>query len=331
MRYLRILMVEDNPDHAELTTRVLLQEENINEVVLVETGQDCMEKLADGHRFGLILLDYGLPGIDGLSTLRKINKSGYDIPVVMVTGQGNERIAAEAIKTGAYDYVVKSSDYLSVLPAVVIKALKHHRIKKENVRLRENIEQNYLDALAVLISVIEAKDPYTHGHSETVSRYAFATAKEMKLSSREVERIRAAGLLHDIGKIAINRKILLKNGSLTNKERKIIQTHCDSGVKILRPAAFLEELLPIVHQHHEHFDGKGYPQGLKGNEIDLGARILAVADSFEAMTSARSYRPAMSFEKAVDKIKKHAGTQFDPEVVKAFLRTVKGLGIGDQK
>ncbi|PJC72270.1 MAG: two-component system response regulator [Syntrophobacterales bacterium CG_4_8_14_3_um_filter_58_8] len=323
MRSLRVLLVEDNPDHAELAGRALLREAHVNEVVRVESGQDCLERLANDCKFDLILLDYSLPGIDGLLTLGEINKNGYDMPVIMVTGHGNEEVAAEAIKIGAYDYVVKSGNYLAALPAVVMKTLENHRIKKEHAQLRENIEQNYLDTLEVLISVIEAKDSYTRGHSEGVSKYAFAIAKEMKLSSGEMERIRAAGLLHDIGKIAIDKQILLKNGPLTDEERKVVQTHCECGVKILKPATFLGEILPIVHQHHERFDGKGYPQGLKGDEIDQGARILAVADSFEAMTSARSYRSAMPFEEAVDEIRRHAGTQFDLEVVDAFLTAVK--------
>lgn len=323
MRSLRVLLVEDNPDHAELAGRALLREAHVNEVVRVESGQDCLERLANDCKFDLILLDYSLPGIDGLLTLGEINKNGYDMPVIMVTGHGNEAVAAEAIKIGAYDYVVKSGNYLAVLPAVVMKALENHRAKKEHAQLRENIEQNYLDTLEVLISVIEAKDSYTRGHSEGVSKYAFAIAKEMKLSSGEMERIRAAGLLHDIGKIAIDKQILLKKGPLSGEERKVVQTHCECGVKILRPAAFLGEILPIVHQHHERFDGKGYPQGLKGDEVDPGARIVAVADSFEAMTKARSYRSAMPFEEAVDEIRRHAGTQFDPEVMEAFLPAVK--------
>ncbi|MCG2740698.1 MAG: response regulator [Syntrophaceae bacterium] len=325
MRSFRILLVEDDPAHAELAGRVLLREANVNEVVRVESGQDCLERLANDCNFDLILLDYSLPGIDGLLTLGEINKNGYDMPVIMVTGHGNEAVAAEAIKIGAYDYVVKSGNYLAALPAVVMKTLENHRIKKEHAQLRENIEQNYLDTLEVLISVIEAKDFYTRGHSEGVSKYAFAIAKEMKLSSGETERIRAAGLLHDIGKIAIDKQILLKNGPLSGEERKVVQNHCECGVKILRPAAFLGEILPIVHQHHERFDGKGYPQGLKGDEIDPGARILAVADSFEAMTSARSYRSAMPFEEAVDEIRRLAGTQFDPEVMEAFLTAVKKI------
>ncbi|MDO9528391.1 MAG: response regulator [Syntrophales bacterium] len=323
MKSLRILLVEDNPDHAELARGALMRAKEGGEVVWVESGYDCLERLADDSKFDLILLDYSLPGIDGMETLGKINKAGYDIPVIMVTGHGNEAVAAEAIKMGAYDYIVKTGGYLTVLPVVAIKAWESHRTDRENVELRENIEQKYLDTLAVLISVIETKDSYTSGHSEMVSKYAFAIAKEMNLSSGEAERIRTAGLLHDIGKIAIDKEILLKNGSLTGEERKEVQTHCECGVKILRPAAFLGELLPIVHQHHERFDGKGYPQGIKGDEIDLGARILAVADSFEAMTNVRSYHPAMPFEDAVDEIKKHAGTQFDPEVVEAFLSAVK--------
>ena len=325
MRSFRILLVEDDPAHAELAGRVLLREANVNEVVRVESGQDCLERLANDCNFDLILLDYSLPGIDGLETLGEINKNGYDMPVIMVTGHGDEAVAAEAIKIGAYDYVVKSGNYLAALPAVAMKALENHRTKRKNAQLRENIEQNYLDTLEVLISVIEAKDSSSLGHSERVSKYVLAIAKEMKLSSGETERIRAAGLLHDIGKIAIDIAILLKNGPLTDEERKVVQTHCECGVKILKPATFLGRILPIVHQHHERFDGKGYPQGLKGDEIDPGARILAVADSFEAMTNARSYRSAMPFEEAVDEIRRHVGTQFDPEVMEAFLTAVKKI------
>ena len=324
MKPIRILLVEDNPDHAELVENTLSQKKDVGEIVWVESGYDCLKRLDGDGKFDLVLLDYSLPGIDGLETLRKINKDGHNIPVIMVTGHGDETVAAEAIKMGAYDYIVKTGKYLTVLPAVAIKAYESHRTDRENVELRENIEQNYLDTLAVLISVIEAKDYYTRGHSEMVSKYAFAVATEMGLSKEETEDIRTAGLLHDIGKIAIDREILLKPGILTAGEKKSIETHCNCGVKILRPAAFLRRILPIVHQHHERFDGKGYPQGLKGDEIDPGARILAVADSFDAMTSTRSYRSVIPFEEAVDEIRRHAGTQFDPEVAEAFLVAVKG-------
>ncbi len=332
MKPIRILLVEDNPDHAELAEMALLQEKDVGEVVWVESGYDCLKRL-DGNgdgKFDLIVLDYSLPGIDGLETLRKINKDGHDIPAIMVTGHGDEAVATEAIKMGAYDYIVKTGDYLTTLPVVTVKAWKNHRTDRENVELRENIEQNYLDTLAILISVIEAKDCYTRGHSEMVSKYAFAVALKMGLPAEETEDIRTAGLLHDIGKIAIDREILVKPGTLTADEKKSIETHCDYGVKILRPGAFLRRILPIVHQHHERFDGKGYPQGLKGDEINPGARILAVADSFDAMTSTRAYRSAMPLEKALTEIERGSGTQFDPDVVEAFLIVVKGSGFGVQ-
>lgn len=196
----------------------------------------------------------------------------------------------------------------------------------ERARLYEEAREALLSTIAALVQAAEAKDRYTRGHSERVTLYAMAIAEELKLPAEEIEALRQAGLLHDIGKIAVSDQILRKPNELSPEDWKAIRSHPQRGVEIIRPVSALRPLIPIILYHHERYNGKGYPKGLKGEEIPLGARILAVADAYEAMTANRPYRPAMSKREAIERLKKGAGKQFDPKVVAAFLRLLeKGL------
>jgi len=188
----------------------------------------------------------------------------------------------------------------------------------EEFRERDLSDKTLLYTIQTLLSVINAKDRYTYGHSERVVLYATLIAEEMGLGDEEVRLLKFAAFLHDIGKIEIARDILLKEGSLSEQEKKILELHPVYGVHILEPLRNLAGLIPIVRHHHERFDGNGYPDGLRGEEIRRGARILAVADSFDAMRSNRPYRAAMSFEGAMEELRRSSGSQFDPAVVKAF-------------
>jgi len=190
----------------------------------------------------------------------------------------------------------------------------------ENARLYENIQKVYLSTIEVLATAIDAKDPYTQGHSRRVTQYSVAIAEEMNLSPKEVEDIRYAGLLHDVGKIGIKDSIIRKPGRLTDEEYAIIKKHPAIGAKILRPVDFLADKIPGVLHHHEYYDGRGYPDHLTGEDIPLAGRIICVADAFDAMTTNRPYRKGLTVKTAVGELKKFSGKQFDPVCVEAFLK-----------
>ena len=192
-------------------------------------------------------------------------------------------------------------------------------IALENARLFEELHKNYLSTIKTLAAIIDLKDKYTRGHSEKVSYYALLIAEELGLSQRRQELIQYAAFFHDIGKIGIDLAILQKPGPLNAEEWVAIHRHPLNGSAIIKQLGFLKELVPIILYHHERYDGKGYPTKKKNDEIPLGARIMAVADAFDAMTSTRAYRPALSRKKAIEELERNRGTQFDPAVVNALL------------
>ena len=217
---------------------------------------------------------------------------------------------------GSGPFAPSDVDFLSVLCSQAAIAIK-------NSQLFEELQDHFIGTTVALAVALEAKDPYTRGHSERVARYAARIAEEMGFSRQDVEKIRCAGLIHDIGKIGIPDAVLLKEGRLTDEEYREVKRHPAVGADIIRPVPALQDVVPMVSSHHERYDGRGYNLGYQGNDIPLGARILAVADSFEAMTSNRPYRTAMSREKAIEELLAGSGTQFDPEVIKAFVRVLQ--------
>ena len=189
----------------------------------------------------------------------------------------------------------------------------------ENATLYQNLHESYLSIIRALVSALELKDSHTRGHSESVTRYAVALAKKLKLSPQEIESIEVAAILHDIGKIGVQESILNKPGKLNDEEWKEMKRHPEFSYKILKEVNFPWDIKPLIYAHHERYNGKGYPARLKGEKIPLGARILAVADTFAAMTSDRAYRKGLSKEMAIEELKRVAGTQLDPELVKVFV------------
>lgn len=193
----------------------------------------------------------------------------------------------------------------------------------QNFKLFQEQQKNYLHTIIALASAIDARDPYTYRHSQNVTKYAVRIAQEMKFDHRQIENIRQAGLLHDIGKIAIKDAVLMKPGKLTDEEYLQIKIHPSKGEEIIKSLPFLRQVVKIIKHHHERFDGKGYPDGIKGDDIELGARILAVADAFDAMTTNRAYRNALTLEETKNELIKNKGTQFDPYIADYFLRILE--------
>ena len=193
----------------------------------------------------------------------------------------------------------------------------------KNISLHAQMQDSYLKTITALASALDARDPYTKCHSENVTRYSVMIARALNLSLAEIEKLKRAGLLHDIGKIGIRDEILLKPGKLTAQEFEQIKAHPAKGETIIKSLPFLGEIPIWVRHHHERFDGKGYPDGIEGERIELGARILAIADTFDAMTSDRPYRKALSLEVTVEEIKRNKGSQFDPEIADCFLKIIE--------
>lgn len=184
---------------------------------------------------------------------------------------------------------------------------------------RQEIQRAYLETIHMLAAAVEARDPYTGGHLERVTRYALATARELGWASERLNEAEMGAILHDIGKIGIQDAILRKPGTLNPEEWAHMRTHPEVGTQILRGISFLESVIPYVRHHHERFDGKGYPDGLVGDAIPIGGRLIAVADTFDAMTSTRPYRRALTVENALGELRSAAGSQLDPDIVNAFI------------
>jgi putative two-component system response regulator len=279
----------------------------------------------------LVMLDVKMPGKSGIELLPEVKADYPDTAVIMATAVNDINVAIECLKQGADDYICKPFN-LEEVSLSVQRALEKRRLQLE-VReyqqyLEERIEEQtgeirkiFLGAIEALVSALEAKDKYTGGHSRRVTEIALALGNELGLSTRDMEDLRWGSLLHDIGKIAVDQVIQNKPDKLTSEEYEHIMTHVHVGVEIVRPLVNMK-ITEMIEHHHDHYDGSGLHQVIAGSDIPLGARILAVADAFDAMISDRPYRSAMSITEIVDEIKRCAGTQFDPVVVTAFLNTV---------
>lgn len=238
--------------------------------------------------------------------------------ILLVPVNSRERVLGIMVLFYAKEREDLESEDLNLVSAIAGQAA----VALENASLYEDLEMSYFSTVKSLARAIEVKDPYTYGHSEKVTEYCMVLARHMGLSERERRNLKYAAALHDIGKIGIARKILNKAGALTEEEFLEVKTHPELGDSIIEPVAFLQEPRSIILYHHERYDGNGYPNGLKAEEIPLGARVLAVADSFEAMMSDRPYRKALPLAEALKELEVNSGTQFDPRVVEAFLEAL---------
>lgn len=285
----------------------------------------AIERIRKGS-YDILLLDFLMSPICGDQVVEEIRKFNEDLYIILLTGH---KSMAPPIKTirqlDIQGYYEKDDrfDQLELLVESCVKSIRQMRTIRE---YQKELENAYMQTIETLRHVVETRDKETEGHSSRVSILASALAQRMGLDEKEVDQIRVAGLFHDIGKVGVPDNILLKNGPLTKEEFQVITRHPAEGEKILKAFAPFQEMLSIVRNHHERLDGSGYPDHLKGEEISIGARITAVADSFDAMMSKRVYREALGLDKAVSELIKGKNTQFDSNVVDALLEMINEMG-----
>ena len=286
---------------------------------------EAIERVKTEH-FDMMILDFMMDPIHGDEVVEEIRKFNKDLYILLLTGHKDLAPPLETIKRlDIQGYCEKSDkfDQLLLLIESGIKSIEQmNTIKKINTELQdksEELEKAYLDTIGILRQTVEAKDPYTRGHSDRVSDFSVLIGKKLGLDEETLHILKIGGLFHDIGKIGIPDSILLKESKLSDEEYSQIKNHPTIGAHMLGDAAVFKDIIPIVKHHHERFDGKGYPSQLSGENIPFIARITAVADTFDAMTSKRTYRDALPLSVVKAEIEKCSGTQFDPQVAKAFL------------
>jgi putative nucleotidyltransferase with HDIG domain len=309
-----LFLFDENKENLILRAGKGLKPELINNLT-IRVGEGIIGKVAQSGEAILIKdIEKEMPE---LAKKRKEEKRGYKTKSFLCVPL---KIKKEVIgvlsvnnKKNEEPFNENDKELLTILATQISVAI-------ENSNLYNNMKDSYKSTIKALSTALDAKDSYTGGHSAQVTKYALPIAREMGLDKEFIEKLEYAGLLHDIGKIGIIENILNKKGRLTDEEFEIIKKHPVIGAEILESIPFLGEIVPMVKYHHERWDGRGYPEGLKGEEIPLGARIISVADTFDAMTSDRPYRKGLPAEIAREEIEKNAGTQFDPKVVEAFLK-----------
>uniref|UniRef100_UPI0040567944 HD-GYP domain-containing protein n=1 Tax=Agathobacter sp. TaxID=2021311 RepID=UPI0040567944 len=325
-----ILVVDD--DGINLRVAMIILKEHF-EVLCANSGQAALELLK--RRIpDLILLDYRMPQMDGFEVMEKLQntKEYKDIPVIFLTGDHDRETEIQALQKGAMDFITKPF-VAEIMMQRVSRILELSRLQKnlqEEVRIqtkeaqeqKRQVEQLSEEIMKTLANTIDAKDKYTNGHSMRVATYSREIARRCGKSQKEQQDIYYIGLLHDIGKIGIPDHIINKPGRLTDEEYQVIRQHPVIGSDILKTISRIPTIVTGARWHHERYDGKGYPDGLAGEDIPENARLIGVADAYDAMTSNRSYRNVLSQEIVRGEIEKGKGTQFDPHFAEVMLQMI---------
>jgi len=332
----RILIVDDEQEITEILADLLSESHDCHKAGSAEQALLRLQEM----EFELVISDITMTGMTGLEMIPHIKSHSPNTVVVMISGMQTVESAIDALRLGAFDYLMKPFD-LRQVEAVVKRALEHrdlivakqryenhleelveHRTAELD-RALDSLEEAYRATLKALTTALETRDQETHGHSERVVSYSLRLGREYGLNREQMKALEFGSLLHDIGKIGVPDSILRKPAKLTEEEWVLMREHPLHGQQILRGIEFLQGAARVVAQHHEQWDGSGYPLGLQEEEIDLNARIFAVADAFDAITSDRVYRKGKSYEAAAKELDDWAGRQFDPKVVAAFHRVAK--------
>lgn len=330
----RILIVDDEVATCKVLGQRLSKEGY--SCIIAHNGQEALHHFYK-ENISLMITDIKMPEMDGLELLKKVKTLGPQMMVIMMTGHAEIDTVVKALHFGAYDFILKPFD-LDLVVFSVKKALDKKRLEEVvadyDQHLEELVEERtadlrraygmlkkaHLDSVKMLVEAIDAKDPYTRGHSDRVRRWSVQIAEKLGFSEKKIESLEFGALLHDIGMIGIKDEVLQKQGPLNSMEYEHIREHPLIGVKIVEGGSFFMDEIPMIRHHHERFDGSGYPDGLVGENIPLEARMISIADAFDAMSSLRPYRREMSREDALVELEKGKGKQFDPKILEIFLK-----------
>jgi response regulator RpfG family c-di-GMP phosphodiesterase len=323
----RVLVVDDEEFHRSIVRERL----EIAGYIVEEAsnGTEALAMLENHGPYNVLLTDIRMPVMDGITLLGEWGKRSPGTAGIVMSANAELDTAVHALKMGACDYITKPFNF-DVLLITIENALRKKDLERQLDDYRANLEEKvkeqtdiinlmYVRSIDAMIKALEAKDFYTRGHSQRVTLYSMAIAKEMGMTGQELEDLHRASVLHDLGKIGVREAVLNKPGRLSEKEFAEIVLHPETAVRILEPIPFFLPLLPAILHHHERFDGKGYPSRLIGRNIPLASRIMTIADTFDAMTSTRAYRKALPVAYAIAEVRRCSGTQFDPDIVPAFL------------
>ena len=316
---LKVLYVEDEQEVREAMTHFLSR--RFARLDVAANGQEGLA-LFNSHPYDLVITDIKMPVMDGLEMAANIKTRSLDTPIIVVTAYNETDYFLRAIELGIDRYVKKPLDPNELVEAIQ-KSTQSHRHRKELEDANKNLLNVYQTAIGALARAIEIRDPYTNGHQKRVSQIAEAIALEMSLPASQITGIRLGAMIHDIGKISVPIDYLTMPRKLTNLEYALVKTHPQSGADILVGVEFPWPIAEMVLQHHERMDGSGYPRGLKKEEILLEARIIAVADVVDAMSSSRPYRAALGIYMAAVEIRENSGTLYDPSVVECCLKLIE--------
>jgi len=342
---LKILVVDDEPEITEILKNFFERKDYT--VFTANNGEAALEVIKD-QRPHLVFLDIRMPKMDGLIVLRNIRLIDKSMKVIMVTAIEDDKTVAEAAALGAVDYIRKpfkldylERDVIEKVNAKLFGDLRNELEEKSKLieqlakevdevnNLNKKLKRNFYGTILSLATALESRDRYTHGHSERVDLYSKLIAEELKenhgwqVDDGFLEALHVESRLHDIGKIAIPDAVLNKPGKLSDEEFQMIKGHPVQSAHILEPLEDLKENVEVIRHHHERVDGRGYPSGLSSDKIPVRSKIIAVADSYDAMTSARPYRKAMPIQNAIEELQKNKNTQFDAEIVDAFVDAYK--------
>jgi response regulator RpfG family c-di-GMP phosphodiesterase len=351
-----ILIVDDEIGPRESLRMILKPNYN---VYAVENGYAAIQMIQQVE-MDILTLDLKMPGISGIETLKEIRVIDPDVMIIIITGYGTLKSAIEAIRYGVFDYIPKPFNVPEIL-SIIDKSIQRRKL---NLRVKEVLgncfnqphlkdpavssvipfqkegkeitegqwgdinlsdNQNCLEFAKVLAYTLEEKDPYTSGHSERVCYYSDFISKHLSFSPKERSELQIASYLHDIGKIGISNRFINKKGTLTPTDWAIIKQHTKKSIELLIPLNLSPNILAYIQHHHERYDGTGYPDGLAGEKIPLGSRIIAISDSYDSMTSDRPYRKPLSNGDAKNELVKNAGKQFDPNLVSIFLDVLREM------
>jgi len=323
---LKRILVADDDTHLRLALCEFLRSKGY-EVIEAADGLAALDLLASDSEIFLVFADIAMPKLDGISLLHEVKRTRPDVEVVMVTGSRDVDSAIRAMREGAFDYFRKPFLFDEVA-LTIDRILERKRLMRASFELEVLKERAILERRATLeaafglAQAVEEKDPYTKGHSERVARLAVELGRRLGFEEDKLERIRITGLLHDVGKIAIPQEILTQQRPLTRFELMLVRRHPEIGARILSPISFFEDIIPAIRHHHENFDGSGYPQGLRGDEIPVEAMIIKVCDCFDAITSERPYLRPLSTDDGLAFLRREAGKTLDANITEAFAEVL---------